>query len=209
MKIVVFGSTGATGIEVIRQAIARGHEVTAFARDPGRVAASDAKLRVLQGDVLDRKAVEAAVAGAQAAISALGVRLGQAPGTTRSEGTRNIVAALVAAGVRRFVSVSTVGVGDSLDRLSFVAGLLLPRIIGSERLAEAERQEKAVRESGLDWTVLRATRLVDGAASGRYRAGVDLRSGMGSKLARADLAAALLDQLETNDYLKRTPTVTN
>jgi len=112
MKIVVFGSTGGTGLELIKQAIKRGHDVTAFARDPSQIPISESTVRTVKGDVLDLKTVAAAVAGAQAAISALGVRLGQSPGTVRSEGTRNIVTALAAADVRRFVSVSTVGVGD-------------------------------------------------------------------------------------------------
>ena len=209
MKIVVFGSTGDTGIELIKQAIQRGHEVTAFARDPSKISLSDSKLRIVKGDVLDLKAVTAAVAGAQAAISALGVRLGQPPGTVRSEGTRNIVAALTAANVRRFVSVSTVGVGDSLNRLSFFAGVFLPRIIGAQRLREAERQEEIIRQSSLEWTILRPTRLVNEAAVGRYKIGSDLHTGMGSKLARADLAAALLEQLEKTDFVRQTPTVTH
>lgn len=209
MKIVVFGSTGGTGIELIKQAIKRGHEVTAFARDPSRIPISDSTVRMVKGDVLDLKTVAAAVAGAQAAISALGVRLGQSPGTVRSEGTRNIVTALSATDVRRFVSVSTVGVGDSLNRLSFFARFLLPRIVGAERLEEAERQEQIIRQSSLEWTILRPTRLVNGLAMGRYQIGGDLRTGMGSKLARADLAAALLQQLETAEFLRQTPTVTN
>jgi len=209
MKIVVFGSTGGTGIELIKQAIKRGHEVTAFARDPSQIPISDSTVRMVKGDVLDLKTVAVAVAGAQAAISALGVRLGQSPGTVRSEGTRNIVTALSAADVRRFVSVSTVGVGDSLNRLSFFARFLLPRIIGTERLEEAERQEQIIRQSSLEWTILRPTRLVNGLAIGRYQIGGDLRTGMGSKLARADLAAALLEQLETAEFLRQTPTVTN
>lgn len=209
MKIVVFGSTGGTGLELIKQALKRGHEVSAFARDPSKISISDAKLRTHKGDVLDLNSVTAAVTGAQAAVSALGVRLGESPGTVRSEGTRNIVAALSAANVRRFVSVSTVGVGDSLNRLSFFAGIFLPRIIGPERLKEAERQEETIRQSSLEWTILRPTRLVNDAALGRYQIGNDLHTGMSSKLARADLATALLDQLEKTDFLRQTPTVTN
>jgi putative NADH-flavin reductase len=209
MKIVVFGSTGGTGIELMKQAIKRGHEVTAFARDPSQIAISDPNVQLVQGDVLDLKTVQAAVTGAQAAISALGVKLGQSPGTVRSEGTSNIVKALCAANVRRFISVSTVGMGDSFNRLSFFARMLLPRIIGSERLEEAERQEQIIRQSNLDWTMLRPTRLVNSPARGRYQIGGDLHTGMGSQLSRADLASALFDQLETAEFMRQTPTITN
>lgn len=208
MNIVIFGGTGGTGLELLKQAIARGHEVTALVRDPARVGMTDTRLRILKGDVLDPNAVRAAVTGTQAALSALGVRLGQPPGTVRSEGTRNIVAALSDAGVRKFVSVSTVGVGDSVGRLTFWARLLLPRLIGTERLEEADRQERIIRQSGLDWVILRPSRLVDDPAKGEYRIGLDLRTGMTSKLTRADLAASLLDQLESDRFVRQTPTVT-
>lgn len=208
MNIVIFGGTGGTGRELLKQAIARGHEVTALVRDPSRVVMTDTRLRIFKGDVLDPNAVRAVVAGAQAAISVLGVRLGQPPGTVRSEGTRNIVAALSDAGARKFVSVSTVGVGDSLGRLTFWARLLLPRLIGAERLEEADRQERIIRQSGLDWVIMRPSRLVDDPAKGEYRIGSDLRTGMTSKLTRADLAAALLDQLESDRFLRQTATVT-
>ena len=208
MNIVIFGGTGGTGLELLKQAIARGHEVTALVRDPARVVMTDTSLRILKGDVLDPNAVRAAVTGTQAALSALGVRLGQPPGTVRSEGTRNIVAALSDAGVGKFVSVSTVGVGDSIARLTFWARLLLPRLIGAERLEEADRQERIIRQSGLDWVILRPTRLVDDPAKGEYRIGSDLHTGMTSKLTRADLAASLLDQLESDRFVRQTPTVT-
>ena len=130
MRIAVFGSTGGTGLALLQQAIQRGHQVIAFARDQQKIPSLGPNPNVIQGDVLDRNAVKLAVDGADAVISALGVRLGQAPGTVRSDGTQNIVNALLAVGVKRFISVSTIGIGDSRDRLSFVAHFLLPKIIG-------------------------------------------------------------------------------
>lgn len=209
MKIVIFGSTGGTGLILLRQALERGHKVIAFARNPQMVSVSGACLDVLQGDVLDPDAVRHAVAGADAAISVLGVRLGQAPGTVRSEGTRNIVNALSQAGIERFVSVSTIGAGDSRDRLSWVARFLLPRIIGAERLEEAERQEEIVRQSKLNWTILRPPQLVDRPGTGRYKIGADLYTGLRSNITRADLAAALLDQLDNKESFGKCLSVTN
>ena len=208
MKIIVFGSTGGTGIELIKQALKQGHEVTAFVRNASKVPFSDPAVKLIEGDALDLKSVQTAIGSNQAAISVLGVRLGQAPGKVRSEGTRNIVTALSSTNVRRFVSVSTVGVGDSFNRLSFFARILLPKIIGTARLNEAERQEEIIRQSSLDWTILRPTRLVDSDVVGKYQIANNLRTGMSSKLSRADLAAALLVQLETEDFLRQTLTIT-
>jgi len=209
MRIAVFGSTGGTGISLLQQAVQRGHRVVAFARDTQKISSASPHLEVYQGDVLDAEAVSLAVNGADAVISVLGVRLGQTPGTVRSQGTRHIVNALHAAGVKRFISVSSVGAGDSRDRLSLAARFLLPRIIGSQRLSEAERQEDIIRAADLEWTVLRPARLVDGAGTGRYRIGTALHTGMGSRVTRSDLASALLDELERKAFLHACPTVVN
>ena len=208
MKIIVFGSTGGTGIELIKQALKQGHEVTAFVRNASKVPFSDPAVKLIEGDALDLKSIQTAIGSNQAAISVLGVRLGQAPGKVRSEGTRNIVTALSSTNVRRFVTVSTVGVGDSFNRLSFFARILLPKFIGAARLNEAGRQEEIIRQSSLDWTILRPTRLVDSDVVGKYQIANNLRTGMSSKLSRADLAAALLVQLETEDFLRQTLTIT-
>lgn len=209
MKILVFGSTGGTGLALLQQALQRGHQVVAFAREPQKISISDPRLKVIQGDVLDAQAVQSAVTGAEAVISALGVRLGQAPGTVRSDGTRNIVNAMLNAGVRRFISVSTIGVGDTRDRLSLVGRFLLPKLIGTERLQEAERQEEIIRQTNLIWTILRPPRLVDSPIAGRYQIGIHLNTGFSSKIARADLAMALLDQLENDEFVGKCPSVVN
>lgn len=212
MKITVFGSTGGTGKEVVMQALDRGHQVLAFARRPQELAvelnqSENINLQIVQGDVLDLASVSRALSGADAAISALGVRLGEKPGTTRSQGSKNIVRALTDAGIKRFVSVSTVAAGDSRERLSFAARILLPRIIGGERLAEAELQEAAIKQSTLDWTILRPARLLDGEGSGTYKMATDIKTGLNSSTFRSDLARALLDTLEGNKFLRQCPTV--
>jgi putative NADH-flavin reductase len=209
MKVVVFGSTGNTGIELLKQALERGHRVLAFARDPGQIALSSPRLETLRGDVLDRAAVANAVSGAEVAISVLGVRLGHPPGTVRSKGTENIVSALTSAKVPRFISVSTIGVGDSQQRLSSVARAFLPRIIGAERLREAQEQEAITVRSKLEWTILRPPRLLDRPGTGHYRLGTDLRTGMRTQLHRADLARALLDQMASSAFLRQCPSVIN
>ena len=90
-----------------------------------------------------------------------------------------------------------------------MARWLLPRIIGAERLAEAERQEQIIADSLLAWTILRPARLVDGPSSQRYRLGTDLRTGLSSQTRRADLATALLDQLTDETFLHQCPAIIN
>ncbi|PKO26495.1 MAG: epimerase [Betaproteobacteria bacterium HGW-Betaproteobacteria-9] len=206
-KIVIFGSTGTTGKLLVRQALERGHEVFAFARRPADIGGKDVRLHRVQGDVMNLVDVQQAVQGMDAALSVLGVRMGQPQSNLRSVGTDHIVSALTMAGVNRFVSVSTVGAGAHLQSLPWLARLLLPHIVGSWRLEEAGRQENIISSSQLDWTILRPPRLVDGASRGDYRMGEDMSIGLGAKLARVDLARAILDQLDSNRYLRSLPTV--
>jgi putative NADH-flavin reductase len=207
MKVVIFGSTGATGLELVQQALDRGHHVVAFARNPADIPVTHERLEVAKGDVLEHAALQQAVRGADAAISVLGVRMGQASSTARSVGTRNIVQALAATGVKRFVSVSAVGAGAHLQSMPWIARLMLPLLVGKWRLDEAGLQEEAIAKSPLDWVILRAPRLVDGQGTGRYRMAANLVSDFGDKLPRADLAKALLDQLTANEFVRTTPTV--
>jgi len=207
MKVVIFGSTGATGLALVQQALQRGHEVVAFARKPNAIDISHARLQVVRGDVLDFGTVEHVVHGADAVISVLGVRVGQSQSNARSEGTRNIVKAMKATGVRRFVSVSAVGAGAHLQTLPWIARTLLPMLVGKWRLEEAGLQEDAIRGSDLDWVIMRAPRLVDGSDACSYRAAENMASGFGDKLPRGVLARALLDQLESNQFVHATPTV--
>lgn len=207
MKLVIFGATGATGRALIRQAVQRGHTVTALVRNPTGLPATTPPCSIVQGDVRDIAAVARAVEGADAALSALGVRQGRPAEASRSQGTANIVQALQAAGVRRFVSVSTVGAGEHLATLPWMARVLLPRIIGRWRLEEAGLQEQMVRASSLDWVVLRPPRLLDGEGLGDYCIGNDLKTGLGSSISREDLATALLDQVASDRFLHQSPTV--
>ncbi len=214
MKLLIFGSTGGTGLELIRQGLARGYQVLAFARKPEDVTIQHPSLKVLQGDVENPNDVRAAVKALvregtdnAAVISVLGVRIGKDPSQARSKGTRHIVDALKAAGVRRFVSGSTLGAGDHLKTMPWLVRWLLPRLVGAWRLEEAGLQETIVRASGLDWVVLRPPRLVDGAASGKFKVGPDLAPSFGAKLTRGDLATALLDQVSSDRFLQQFPTV--
>lgn len=207
MKITVFGSTGGTGREVVRQALQRGFEVVAFVRTAQALGIEHDNLQIVQGDVLNPASIIPALKGTDVVISALGVKLGQTAGKTRSEGTQNIVNALAQTGIKRFISVSSVGAGDSKLRLSWIASLLLPRIIGADRLAEAELQEHIIQQSDLDWTILRPARLVDAAGTGNHTVAAELKTGLASKTVRADLAKALLDEAQANTYVGQCVTV--
>ncbi|MEU4425827.1 NAD(P)H-binding protein [Actinoplanes sp. NPDC024001] len=207
--MLVIGATGGTGQEVIRQALARGRQVTALIRRDTDRAALPGRVRAVVGDVLDPGSLSTALAGQDVVVSALGVRRGQPAGSVRSAGTATLVAAMTAAGVRRLVAVSSVGVGSSAAAQTRPARLLWPRLAGPDRLPEASRAEDSITASALDWTIIRAPRLVDGPVSGRLAVGETLRLPLRAQLRRSDLARALLDSAEDEGSIgRRTSAIT-
>ena len=117
MRILVVGATGATGRAIVAQALARGHEVTALVRNPDRLEVRHEHLRVIQGNVLDPTAVDTAVAGQEAVVSALGHKRWMIPTRILSAGTGNILAAMQRHGVRRYIGMASLGVCDSWWRM--------------------------------------------------------------------------------------------
>src|ERR687891_513400 len=206
MKVLIFGATGGTGRELIRQALDRGHSVTAFARDPSALDERDG-LSPLAGDALDATAVERAVAGHEAVLCALG-RPATSPGTVRSQGTRNIVRAMESAGPRRLICQSTIGIGDSRPLLPPLYRYLLVPTLLRRTFAEHARQETTVRSSQLDWTIVRAGALTDGARTGSYRHGFPpSEPSIEFEISRADVAEFTLSLLADGTYVKESPCV--
>lgn len=192
MRIAVFGATGPTGRSFVTQALAAGHEVRALARRAD--ALTDAPgLDVVVGDARDKAIADEVVAGADAVACFLGLR--KPEGTSVSDATQTICDAMSDAGIRRLVVVSVMGVGDSIDHFSRPAKVATRLFLG-KALPDRRRQEEVVAASGLDYTIIRPVRLVDGDATSHYAVGSDLRAGLPAKVVRADLAACVLNQLQ-------------
>lgn len=191
MKLAVFGATGKSGQALVEQAIAAGHEVTALARSPDKIAARTG-LNIVAGSAQDAAAVRATLAGCDAAISLLG-NFNRKPNTEMSDATRVIVEAMTADGPRRLVVVTTIGVGDSFAPLRSLMFKGIIRFVAKEMWRDRERQEAVVSASALDWTIIRPGGLTDVAATGRWTL-IDSGGAQPRKvsIARADLATALL-----------------
>lgn len=164
MRVIVFGATGKTGRHVWRGALGQGHDVTAFGRSADRLADAEPALRAYKGDVFDVDAVTEAVAGHDAVIVCLG-SVGLRDKDTLSAGTKNVVDAMVQHGVGRLVVVSAAGVGESWKQVSLVARLLFKTMLRNV-FADHEAQEAIVRQSPLDWTIVRAAVLNDKPPTG-------------------------------------------
>ena len=202
MRITLFGATGRTGRRVAEYALADGHDVTAFVRDPARLATSHARLHLAVGDVLDPVAVSAAVEGSDAVISTLGGAGLDDPGHTLSEGMRNVVAGMRAGGVGRVLAVAGSGVLDAPDGRGGLRGEA-PGFPAMFRAINAEHMGtwRALRESGLRWTLVCCPDLLDGERTGRFRREPDRLPAGGTRISVEDTAAFLLEQVASTEFV--------
>ncbi|TFG70031.1 MAG: SDR family oxidoreductase [Anaerolineales bacterium] len=206
MKLVVFGSTGKTGLEIVKQSLAQGFEVTAFLRDPSRMPFTNDRLQCIAGDVLNLMDVQKAVQKPDAVICALGTN-SLAKTTIRSEGTANIITAMNDQQIKRLVVISAMGVAESWPTLSFINKLFFAILLRNTRL-DHEKQEALVKKSGLDWTIVRPSGLTDTSVTGVYATGENIRA-VTSKIARADVAHFILKELLDNANIRKAVTITH
>jgi putative NADH-flavin reductase len=204
MRIIVFGPTGGTGRQLVAQALAAGHDVTAFTRNPASIQTRPG-LSVVGGDTLEQAAVERAIAGHEAVLCALGGRPWRRRVRVCSSAIRQIAPAMAKQGVRRLVAISTFGAGDTRPHVGWLARYLLFGLVLRSEVADKEAMERELSGTDLDWTVVRIGLLTDEPARGTWRAADDgsIR-GMG-KVARADVAAFMLAQLENETWVRRRP----
>jgi putative NADH-flavin reductase len=207
MKLLIFGSTGSIGRQLVEQALAQGHTITAFARNPARLNLKHVQLKVVQGDVLDYASIERAMPGHDAVLSALGTPA-LTKNTVRSEGTRNIIRAMEKTGVRRLICLSSIGIGDSRGMLPFHYKYILVPFLLRQGFAEHELEEEWVKQSQTDWTIVRPGAFTNGGRTGAYRHSlIGNGQAVKAKISRADVADFMLKQLDDHTYLHQTPWV--
>jgi putative NADH-flavin reductase len=208
-KILVLGATGGTGRLIVSQALARGYQVTALVRSPEkRSELKGAKLIV--GDVRDETALREALKGQDAVVSALGTPASPFREVTLlSTATRALVNAMKAEHVSRLVCITGMGAGDSAGH----GGLLFDNVIFPLLLkkvyADKNRQEAIIRDSELDWILVRPSVLNDKPGRGSVRALTDLSDFHGGTISREDVATFVLDQLHADAWLHHSPLITS
>ena len=214
MRLLVLGASGKTGQVVVRQALAAGHEVTAFVRDPERLPLRDPRLSIATGDARSLEDVRSAIMGHDAVISALGggskaapigSPSGRASGGVMERSTGALIQAASEAGVRRVVMLSTFMLAPN-----FRAGILKPLARLNKAMNDDKRAgEQALRESALDWTIVYATRLTDGELTGGERVVPETETVTPrNTVSRSDVAAFLLAELTDEASIRRSLVVT-
>lgn len=207
MNIIIFGAAGSTGRTLTEQALAEGYTVTGFNRNPNALKLQHPNLKMIKGDIFDPVVVEEAIVGQDVAFCVLGVR----PGVTTpvcSVGTKNIIQGMQKQGVKRLMVQSSYAVA-ALDGEWREVPWIVPLIslFRKERamFMDHVRQEEFVRQSNLDWIIVRPSRLTDTPRTGVYRVGEHLYISPRAHIARADVADFMLKQVYHDTYIHKTP----
>lgn len=206
-KILVLGATGETGRLIVSEALARGHDVAVFVRSPEK-AKDLGDVTVIVGDARNEAALRQAVKGRDAVVSALGTSVSPFREVTLlSTATKALVAAMKAEGVSRLVAITGIGAGNSVGHGGFLFDHLIFPLLLRKVYADKNRQEAIVRDSGLDWVLVRPAILSDKPGRGDIRALTDLRQFHGGGIARADVARFVLDQVGSDKWLRQSPLI--
>lgn len=199
-RIIIFGATGGTGKELLKQALSSGNYVTAFVRSPQKVEVSHEKLDIIQGNVLDYNQVLKAVSNQDVVFCTLGMPASD-KSNLRKEGTANIVQAMLAKGITRFICQTSLGYGDSKEVLPWHMKYLVVPFILKNAFKDHELQESVIVNSNLDWTIVRPGNMTNGKLTGHYKHGFKASEKIKLKISRSDVAHFMLNQIGTKEYL--------
>jgi putative NADH-flavin reductase len=208
MNLLVVGATRGIGLQLVKQALEAGHAVTVLVRDPRRLSLQHERLTVMTGDIRDAEAVSRAMPGQDAVCCTIGIPPTWKSVTVFSEGTGNLLQAMKNAGTGRLIAVTGIGAGDSKGHGGFLYDRIFNPLLLKTIYEDKDRQEELIKASDLAWTIVRPAFLTNGPLTKRYRAFTDLAGVTVGRISRADVAHFILEELESNHYLKQTPLLT-
>ena len=203
MNILIFGASGATGHELVKQALQQEHIVTAFVRNPEKLKITHSNLKLVQGDVINYLSVENAIKDQGVVLSALGASSPFKFDQSVVDGINNIITAMEKSDVRRFIYLSFIGVQESRKDAPFFIRHIASKILKTE-IAGHEAKENIIKQSQLAWTIVRPPVLTKGRRKGNYCSGEELKSSaFMASISRADVADFMLKQINDNSFLHK------
>jgi putative NADH-flavin reductase len=205
MKIAIIGASRGIGSELLKAAIAVGHEVTALVRDPATLNISFPGLKVIKGDILDRSSVATMSAGQEAICICIGIPPTRKPVDVFSRGIQNILNAIGQESHQKLILVTGIGAGDSKGHGGFFYDRILNPLLLATNYVDKDRAESIVKASKIDWLIVRPGFLTNDPRTGKYRV-IDNLSGItAGKISRADVADFILKQLASPNHFGKTP----
>ena len=202
MKVLVMGATGRTGRHAVALLLARGHEVTAFVRNPLTISGSSDRLHAVQGDARDRESLDRAIDGQDAVLVAFGPR-SLKKDDVQEVLMRNLVAAMIKHGITRVVNLSAWGSGGAaVPAANLIARYFLLPVVLRHVLADKKRGEAYLFDSTLSYVNVCPAVLKDAPARGGVKASLDGR-GLKQYMHREDLAAFMVAQLTDDTWVRK------
>ena len=201
-RIVIFGATGGTGRELIKQALENGNKVTAFARTPEKLKISHNNLKVIKGDVLNYNNVFKALDNQEVVFCNLGMPASD-KSTLRKDGTANIVKAMEEKRVNRLICQTSLGFADSKAVLPWWMKYIIVPFIIKNAFKDHELQESVIEKSNLDWTIVRPGNMTNGKLTKTYQYGFKPTEKIKLRVSRADVAHFMLNQINNIEYLRK------
>ena len=211
MRVTVFGATGRTGRELVQQALGRGFDVVAYARDAQKLDIEDPRLTKISGALNSREGLKAAIEGSDCVLSTLGP-MGKPSDEELSDGIANILSVMEECGVSRFIVLSTTSAQDPQDDDSFRARLRRDMIRRGRPTSYEQivNYSQLVRDSKSEWTLVRiAAILTSRPLSKQVCSGYLGKDRFHNRLSRADLAWFMLEQLNNTEHLRKAPALSN
>ena len=201
MKVIIFGASGKTGKLLTNQALAKGHQVTAYVRRADALVQQHPNLKIIVGSLNDAVTLKEAISGADACISVLGGGSLTRHSPEIISGIDRIVTLMENEGVKRFIYLSSIGAGESRYLMGAVIRFFIADVLLRVPLADHTSNELRLAKSTLNWTVVRPGGLTDGPLTGNLKHGSEKITLKGSaKISRANVASFILDQLSDTTY---------
>jgi putative NADH-flavin reductase len=208
MKILIIGATRGIGLQILQHALAKDHDTTALARSPQKITVEHERLQVMQGDILDDHAVGSATEGQDVVISCIGIMPTRKPVSVFSVGIKNVLKAMDKSKVKLLISVTGIGAGDSRGHGGVFYDKIFQPLFLKTIYEDKDREESLIKDSQVNWIIVRPGFLTNGPMSGTYRVLTDLTDAKVGKISRADVAHFILNQLDSSEYLDQTPLLT-
>ena len=211
MKILLLGANGAVGQLALDELLRANHEIRALVRNASTMPRKHPRLTVEQGDPKNAAHLEWLLAGQDAVLSTIGVRKNKRT-TVRADVARNLVAGMKKHGVRKLVWLDGAGVGSSkkfVRRSSFFFGRIVMPLFLNHMYEDAAVADSLIEKSGCDWVIVRPMSFTNSTKTGNITVITDmsLTVKMSLRIARADVAAFLVEQLIKDDYVGQMPVI--
>jgi putative NADH-flavin reductase len=204
MKIVIFGASGKTGLLVVNEALALGYEVIAYVRNKESIKLDNPNLKVVEGHLNEKDKLKLAITGSDACISTLGGKSLTKHSLEILEGIDNIVTIMEEVNVKRFIYMSSHGVGNSRTSIPQPFRFLIVDLMLRVPMADHNTNESRIAESRLEWTFVRPGGLTDGAKTGNMKHGhIETKLKGSVSISRSNVAVFLLNQVTNKDYVNK------